>query len=82
LLELAEVGIGREFSFVGMNANGGVNEIVLIGYLDGAIESAWAIARANGDDVRDSSLAGARHDFIAIRVKARAIEMGVGVDEH
>src|SRR6266567_8981613 len=80
--ELAEVGVGGEFRFVRMDADGGVDEIILGGEFDGAVEGAGAISGADGEDGSDAGLTGTGEDFVAVGVEAGAVEVGVGVDEH
>ena len=65
-----------------MNSDGGVNELMLLRDLNRAIERAGTVASAHGEEIRNFSLSRAGDDLLAIRVKARAIEVAVRVYEH
>jgi hypothetical protein len=82
LLELGKVRIVGKLGFVWMNSDAGVDEGVLLGNFDGAVERAGAVAGTNAEDVGYASFTCASDDLLAIRVEARTVKVAVGVDEH
>src|SRR5258708_38229328 len=68
-----EVGLLGELRFVRMNSNRGVNEIMLLGELHGAVESARALSNADGQNIRDPGFPGASNHLLAIRIEAWAV---------
>ena len=56
-----------------MNANAGVNEIVLLGNFDCAIKRAWAVACSDAKDVGDTGFTGTSNHLLAILVETRPV---------
>src|SRR5581483_1384785 len=81
-LELREIGVLDQLSFVRMEANRGVDHVVLVCKFNGTVERTRAVARANGKKICEARFAGASDHMVAIGVKARTFKMAVGVDEH
>src|SRR5207302_9102837 len=81
-LQLLKVGIGGKLSFVRMNANRGVEKIVLFCELDAAIERPRPIAVANRDDMLDPSFPRASNHLLAVRLELLSLEMSVRINEH
>src|SRR5258707_2354615 len=65
---------------MGMNAERGVNPVMLLGDLDGAIERPRSSATANGQNALQAGFAGAGEHFVAIAVEFVAFQMSVGID--
>src|SRR5262249_32324762 len=82
LLKLREIGILGALRFVRVNANGGVEKLMLRGEFDRTIEGARAIAGADGGGVCYSRFDRARDYLFAVGVEARPVQVAVGVYEH
>ena len=82
LFQFAESRIGRQLGFVGMNANGGVDEFVLLGQLDAAVQTSRPVTVANRDDRLYSCFSRPRDHLLAIGLELLAIEMSMGIDEN
>src|SRR5258708_21094533 len=65
---------------MGMNAQRGVNPVILFGDLDGAIERPRSSATANGKNALQAGFAGAGEHFGAIAVEFVAFQMSVGIN--
>ena len=69
------------FGFVGMNADAGVNPVVIFGVRKGGIEFFGAGSGADGQQGGDAGMRErAEHGFAVVR-ELREIDVGVGVDE-
>ncbi len=66
---------------MGMNTDRGVDEFVLLGQLDAAIQIPRPVAVSNCDDRLDARVAGPRDHLFAVSLKLFAIKMRVGIDE-
>src|ERR1700730_16580145 len=64
-----------------MDANAGINPIVLLGVRDGGVQFFGARAGANGQDSLASRRAGAVEHGVAVLSELRKVDVGVGVDE-
>ena len=82
LFKLTKIGVGGKFGFVRMNADRGVDEVVLLGNFDAAIERAGALAGSNRQQVDDAGLMRTSDNPLAIFSEPRTVEMAVRVDEH
>ncbi len=78
----ARICIGCQLGFVGMNPDRGVDEFVLFGQLDAAIQSPRPVTVANRDDGLYSCCSCPRDHLLAIGLELLAIEMSVGIDEN
>jgi cob(I)alamin adenosyltransferase len=67
----------REPGFVGMNAEGRINEIVFLGQANSAIHLVRAIAVADGHQSFDAGLSRPRNHLFSVGVELLAIEMGM-----
>ena len=65
-----------------MDSYARVDEIMLLGDFDGAIEGTGTVAGADAENVGYASFAGASDDLLAVGVEARAVEVAVGVNVH
>src|SRR5208282_1501246 len=64
-----------------MNSDGRINELVLIGELDSAVERARAGSAANGENGLNPCILGALQHGRAVVVELLHLEMCVGIDE-
>ena len=79
--EFVEVLLGDFFGFVRMDADGGLDPIVLLGVGDGGVEFFRARAGADGQKSRDACVASAlQHGFAVVR-ELREVDVGVGIDQ-
>jgi hypothetical protein len=81
-LHAVKRGLVGKLGFMGMDADGRVNEFVFLSQLDAAIEVDRSLAIADSDDAFDPSFARTSDHLLAIRIEAMAFEMGVGVYKH
>src|SRR5580692_5343014 len=79
---LLEIGIACKLGLVRMNSNGRVNEVVLFGELDPAVERPGAGSAADRDNRFDSGFAGASEHLLTVGIKLLHLEMCMGIDEH
>ena len=78
-----KVGIGGQLGFMGMDADGGVDEFVLLGQLNAAVEVTRARSRCRWRrSSRCPPPARARSSCSRSASNCCHLEMGVGVDEH
>ena len=80
--QLQEIGVARQFRFMRMNADRGVNEIMLRRKSDGAIQCARAVADADGENGFDIILAGARQSSDRGPDRTLPVEMRMGINKH
>src|SRR5580704_13242293 len=78
---LLEIGIACKLGLVRMNSNGRVNEVVLFGELDPAVERPGAGSAADRDNRFDSGFAGASDHLFTVGIKLLHLEMCMGIDE-
>jgi hypothetical protein len=64
-----------------MNSNSRINELVLFGELNSAVERPWTGTAANGDNCFDSGFAGASEHLLTVGIKLLHLEMCMGIDE-
>ena len=82
LFKFLKVGIGRQFGFVRMDTDSGLDEVVLLSELNAAIERAGTGPTANGDNLFNASVPRPSDHLLAVGVELLHFEMGVGVYEH
>ena len=81
LRHLLEIGIAGKLGLVRMNSDGRINELVLFGELDAAVERPWTGSAANGENRFDSGFAGASEHLLTVGIELLHLEMCVGIDE-
>src|ERR1700676_3262757 len=79
---LLEIGLTGKFSFVRMNSDRRINELVLFGELDGTIKRAWARSTADRENGFNSRLLGTLEHGRAVGIELLHLEMRVGIDKH
>src|SRR5262249_37143007 len=82
LFEAGEIRLFRQLGFMRMYAYGCVDKIMLLGDLDGTIESPRPITSSDRKHVQNACPVRPRNRLFAIRVEPRAVKMAVGIDEH
>jgi hypothetical protein len=64
-----------------MNSNGRINELVLFGKLDAAVERPWTGSAPDGHNRLNPGFAGASDYLLTVSIKLLHFEMRVGIDE-
>src|SRR5579859_6606486 len=79
LFKFGECALISQLGFMGMDTDGGVDEIVPFGQLDAAIHASWAIAISNCNDGLHTSFARPRDYLLAVSCELLAIEVSMGI---
>src|ERR1700674_1940370 len=82
LRHLLEIGIAGKLGFVRMNPDGRINELMLFGELDAAVERTWARPAADGENGLNTRILGPLQHKGAVSIELLHLEMCVGIDEH
>src|ERR1700688_2416297 len=81
LRHLFEIGIAGEFGFMRINPNRGINEVMLLGKADCAVERPWSGTAADGENSFNTRVPGSLQHGRAISIELLHFEMCVGIDE-
>src|ERR1700688_1058278 len=77
---LLEIGIAGKLGFVRMNPDGRINELILFGELDAAVERTWARPAADGENGLNTRIFGPLQHKGAVSIELLHLEMSVGID--
>jgi hypothetical protein len=80
--EFLEIRICRQLRFMGMNADGGVDEFVFLGEPNSAIKRSRPRTAADRDDIFDASVPCPRDHPLTVSIELLHFEMCVGIYEN